>query len=115
MRHVLTILVFFGLIVACRFSSAAEPVSHDYKVVAPPVEWKLDPFYKKCVMIEGLPIASSEKVNDYALKEAAYIVDSMLVHRRDIIKALVDQKVHIAIMAYDEFQTDLAGIRLYEK
>ena len=41
------------------------------KVVAPPEELKLPAFYKKYVSANGYPIVASEKVSDFALKEAA--------------------------------------------
>ena len=42
-----------------------------YTISKPPAELKLNPFYKKYVSAGGYPIVSSQRVNDYALKEAA--------------------------------------------
>ncbi len=95
------------LCVAARFAAAAETAAPNYDVATPPPALKLDPFYKKCVMLDGLPIVASERTSDYALKEAAFLVDQMLVNRRDVIKALAEQGVHVSIMARDEFQTTL--------
>ncbi len=80
--------------------------------VAPPVEsvrseFKLAPFYEKCVMAGGLPIVSSNKVHDAALHEAADIVRNMLRGRDDLLQALFRNKVRIAIMAPTEFTTDI--------
>lgn len=78
-------------------------------VTAPPVElvkeWKLDPFYKKHVSAGGFPIVSGEKVSDFALLEARYLIDNMLDGREDIRKRLIVSKVRFAIMAVDEFTT----------
>ena len=79
----------------------------DYRVAEPPKSWNLDPFYKKCVEVDGLPIVSSEKASDYALKEAAYLVGQMLGARKDVIEAMVGNKVHVAVMAVSERTVDI--------
>ena len=59
-------------------------------VTAPPKKLGLDPFYAKCLNLDGYLICSSEKVDDYALREAAYLIDTMLAQRPDILRALAD-------------------------
>ncbi|WP_435011554.1 hypothetical protein P12x_002870 [Tundrisphaera lichenicola] len=76
-------------------------------IVEPPKSWSLDPFYQKCIEVDGLPILASGKVSDYALKEAAYLVGRMLEGRRDVIDAMVKDKVRVAVMAFDERTTDI--------
>ena len=61
----------------------------EFEVTAPPAELKIDPFYKKYVSANGLPVIASEKVNDYALKEAAFLITEMLALRPDILAAMV--------------------------
>ena len=46
-----------------------------YKVTAPPAALNLDPFYKKYISAKGYSIVSSDKVSDYALYEATYLVN----------------------------------------
>lgn len=75
--------------------------------VIKPAEDQFDPFYKKLVLVHGYPIVSSEKVNDYALKEAAYLIDLLLKHRPDVLKALVKNKSRLAIMAHNEYTMDI--------
>src|SRR5438132_14118341 len=57
-------------------------------VIPPPsalVEaFHLSPFYKKCRILDGLPILASEKVSDDAIREAAFIVNKMLADRDDV-------------------------------
>src|SRR6187399_2514344 len=77
------------------------------QVTKPPAEMALDPFYEKYVSADGYPIVSSGKVNDYALKEAAYVVIMMLVKRPDVRDAMIKSGSRLAIMAYNEFTTDL--------
>ena len=67
----------------------------------------LDPFYQQQIKVGGFAIVSSDKVSDFAMKEAASIVGSMLKDRPDVLKALNDEKVRLAIMAIDEFTSDV--------
>lgn len=73
----------------------------------PPAEWKLSPFYKKCIMLEGLPIVSSEKVPDRALEEAYRLAKIMLARIPEARKELIRQKVRIAVMAVSEQTLDI--------
>lgn len=82
---------------------SAEP----YPVVAPPAELKAKAFYKKYVDAGGYPILASGTVNDYALKEAAFLVDKMLAKRPDIKRAMVASGSRMLILAHNEFTTDL--------
>ena len=84
--------------------SAEKP--QEYKVTAPP-KGKYDEFYKKYVSAQGMPIVASEKVSDYALLEAAYLIDILLEGRDDIRKAIIDSGTRFAIMAPDELTTDI--------
>jgi hypothetical protein len=78
-----------------------------YPVTAPPAELNLDPFYKKYVSASGYPIVSSEKVNDYALREAAYLVDMLLAKRPDVRAAMIASGSRLIVIAHDEFTTDI--------
>jgi hypothetical protein len=98
------------LVAACCLAIAPVASSaHDspWRVTPPPPELALAPFYKKYVSVDGYPIVASEKVNDYALKEAAYLVDQMLSARRDLREAMIGGGSHLTVMAYDEFTTDV--------
>jgi hypothetical protein len=77
----------------------------DYRVSAPPAELKLPEFYGKHVSASGYPIVSSKTVNDYALKEAAFIVDQMLARRPDVRKAMIASGSRLVVIAYNEFTT----------
>ncbi len=78
-----------------------------FEVTAPPAELKLDPFYQKYTSSSGYPIIASEKVNDYALREAAYIGDLMLARRPDVRDAMIHSGSRLVVMAYDQFTTDI--------
>ncbi len=77
------------------------------EVTAPPPELKVPDFYKKYISASGFPIVASDKVNDYALKEAAYILDLMLAKRPDVREAMIKSGARLSIMGYKEFTTDL--------
>lgn len=79
----------------------------DVRVTVPPAELKVDPFHKKYIDAGGYPIVASEKVNDYALKEAAYLVDLMLAKRPDVRAAMIKSGSRLCIIAHNEFTTDV--------
>ena len=99
-----------GALATSTVWGAARPQSRP-AVTPPPKELVerlgLSPFYKKHVSVGGLPIISSEKVNDFALLEAAYLVERMLDGRDDLLQAIVRNKVRVVIMARDEFTCDV--------
>lgn len=78
-----------------------------YVVTAPPAELKLAAVYVNYVSASGYPIVGSAKVNDYALKEAAYLVDLLLANRPDVRKAMIASGSRLIVMAHDELTTDL--------
>jgi hypothetical protein len=63
-------------------------------------------FYTQRVTANGYPIVASARVNPYALKEAAYLVDLMLAKRPDVREAMIQSGSRLAILAWDEFTTD---------
>ncbi len=91
------------------------PLRRHLEVTAPPPELKVDPFYRKYVDAYGLPILSSGKVNDYALREAGFLVTEMLALRPDILKAMIKSGSQLHVMAYNEYTTDLPGWKWLEK
>jgi hypothetical protein len=86
-------------------SATAEPP----RVGTPPADLvealHLSPFYRKYVGAGGFPVLGSESVSDFALLEAAYLVNHMLDGRDDIRQALIANKVRFAVMAYNELTT----------
>lgn len=92
----------------CLFGlGVAEENNDPIKVIAPPKELRLDPFYKKYLDADGIPIISSEKVDDKAFIVAHEIIIKMLSKRDDIKKAMVENKARVAIRATSEKNTDI--------
>ena len=89
---------------AVELESSSVPV---HQVTSPPAELKLAPFYKKYLDAGGYPIVSSAKVNDYALREAAYLVDMMLSERPDLRQAMIESGSRLIVIAHSEFTTDI--------
>jgi hypothetical protein len=100
------LLAGFGLL-----ASAVTAMAADFTVGPVPdavrAEFQLAPFYQKYVSAGGLPVVGSAKVNDAALAECAWIVMQMLQRRPDVLEALAKGKVRFAIMAHEEYTTDI--------
>ena len=63
-------------------------------------------FYTQHIEAHGYPIVGSAKVNPYALKEAAYLVDLMLAKRPDVRDAMIKSGSRMCVLAWNEFTTD---------
>ncbi|MCB1204608.1 MAG: hypothetical protein KDN18_10140, partial [Verrucomicrobiae bacterium] len=63
-------------------------------------------FYTQRIEAHGYPIVASAKVNPYALKEAAYLIDLMLAKRPDVREAMIQSGSRLCILAWNEFTTD---------
>jgi len=64
-------------------------------------------FYTQSVSANGFPVVASAKVNPYALKEAAFIVNQMLANRPEVREAMIKSGARVCVMAYNEYTTDL--------
>jgi len=84
-------------------------------IAAPPATLGLDPFYKKYADAFGIPVVSSEKVDDDALLMARDIVNYMLVKRPDVRAVLVERKARLLVMDQTEGETDLPERRDWKK
>lgn len=103
--------VLFSLIAASltflqtpAYSQASPAVR---EITAPPAELKIPAFYKKYIDASGYPIIASATVNDYALREAAYLTDMMLVNIPEVRDAMIKSGSRMSILAWNEFTTDL--------
>ena len=91
-----------GFPVAGAASDAVGPVPESVRR-----EFKLASFYQKFIDLDGLPVVGSTNVSDFALREAAWIVRRMLTNRADILHAMASNNVRLAVMAWNEFTTDV--------
>jgi cyclophilin family peptidyl-prolyl cis-trans isomerase len=68
----------------------------------------LDPdFYRKHIVVYGFPIVSSERVSDFALREAADILRRMMAGNPGLLTEMARNQVRLVIMAHDEYTTDV--------
>ena len=72
----------------------------------------LSGFYRKYVVVGGFSIVGSPKVSDFALKEAAYLIDKMTIKHPEYLQKLAENKVRFSIMARNEFTTIFPSIRI---
>ena len=79
----------------------ATPLPH------PPTSVGLDPFYRKYLDADGLPIVASAEVTDAALHRAREIIDEVLANRSDLRATMAGLRVRVAVMAESEVLTDL--------
>ena len=103
--------LIIALAMAITMGSLHGAVDKLGKVTAPPKDivksLKLDPFYQKYINACGVAVVSSDKVSDYAMLEAAYLIGKMLEDRPDIGKAMAANKVRMVIMGVNEFTADV--------
>ncbi|WP_395336123.1 glycoside hydrolase [Novosphingobium sp. BL-8H] len=101
-------------------SAAAAPVQKADAVpgdaVGPvPASLGLDPFYRKFLDADGIPVVSSAKVPDKALRIARDIVLAETSERPDIRRELVRSGARVGVMAIDEGTMDLPEQRDWKK
>lgn len=100
----------FISLLTCCFAFGIQ--QEDSVTVSPPSKeirekFKLDDFYHKHVLIDGFPIVGSKDVSDAAIREAKWIVGKMLDGRSDILKAMAANNTRLAVMAFNEYTTDI--------
>ena len=73
--------------------------------------YELDPYYEQWINVGGLPVITSAKVNPYALKEAAWIIEKMIGHRPEVLRAMVGNKARFSVIAHTEIITEIPEYR----
>ena len=75
--------------------------------------FELDLYYEQWINVGGLPVIASAKVNPYALKEAAWLIERMIGHRPDVLRAMVKNKARLSVIPYTEVITEIPEYRSY--
>ena len=78
-------------------------------VTEPPAALGLDPFYTKHIDA-ALPVVGSSEVSDETLRRAALVFGQIVANRPDIIRALAQQRVRLAVYALTETIADLPEV-----
>lgn len=86
---------------------AGEVTPPSYEITTPPGGQNIPDFYQKFTHVGGYPIVASAAVNDYALKEAAFLIHTLLAGRADLLEALVQSGSRFCILGVNEYTTDL--------
>lgn len=63
-------------------------------------------FYKQFADA-GIPVVASQKVNPFALREAAFLINNMIGHRPELVKAMALSGSRFAVKGIKEFTTDI--------
>jgi len=99
-------MMLFSILMLLGLMATSAPA--DDLVVSPPTpEMKLDAIYTKTIRANGYLIIATKNTSDYALKEAAYLVNQMLANRPDVREAMIKSGSRMCILAHNEFTTDL--------
>jgi hypothetical protein len=95
---------------ACAFGADA-PADYQVKPLTDELagQYKLAPsFYKKCTRVQGILIATSGRVSDYAHREAAYQFDMVMkCLDPNVAQRIRDRKLLCLIIGATEFTSDL--------
>src|SRR5262245_50652527 len=103
-------LLVLGMGAALAFGQDKPPLVSTFEaamISAPPADLGFDPFYKKYTDAFGIPIVSSDKVDDAALLMARDIVNYMLLKRTDARDVMLSKKSRVLVMAKTENEMDL--------
>jgi len=123
MRFILLFIVSVVLLTACNSRSSQESKEIGQKstttteysiqypecvITSPPDSLHLDPFYKKYVCVNGIPLISSWRVPDSCIQQAfktLYAMTSMLSD--DVLESMKRGHARVGIMARYEGTTDI--------
>lgn len=99
--------------VSCLFGLSCKKTSTDAvsEVTAPPASLGLDPFYKKYLDAGGIPIVSSENVNDQALLNARTIVNDMIKNIPTVKAAMIANHIRVGVIGVTERPTQMPEYR----
>lgn len=76
-------------------------------VTSPPDSLGLDPFYKKYLNANGIPVLSSDNVPDEALVKVRDMANYMLKNIPEVRSKMISYHARIGIMSKDEVTTDI--------
>lgn len=99
------------LLGSCSKKSASDSSTPATEVKAPPAALGLDPFYKKYLDADGIPVISSEKVADEALIRARVIVRNMIKMIPDAKAKMIANKMRVGIIGKTERPTQMPEYR----
>jgi hypothetical protein len=87
------------------------PLRRQPSVMAPPVTFKIDPYYTKFTFAREFTVLGSRQVSDAALLRANDTIRKMFAYRHDILKALIADGARLVVLGRTEKLTDLPEFR----
>lgn len=84
-----------------------DPNADSCNISAPPENIDISPFYKKYCSLYGVPIVSSNSVDDAALKRAWSLASKMVGSNHNYLSTLTKAGIVIAIIGKNEKTTDI--------
>jgi hypothetical protein len=111
MRKIFIAIACLAIVLGCKKSSDNSSTPPTTILSAPPASLGLDKFYKKYIDADGIPIVSSEKVDDLALIKAKSIVSYMVKMIPDAKAKMILNKLRIGIIGETEKPTQMPEYR----
>lgn len=114
------ILALFGsLVTACRSDetlfvgtyTAGEDPACVRAPSAPTPELELDAFYEQSLNASGIPVLGSAKVDPRALTQACIIVSHLVSVKPEVLAAMVERKLRVAVIGTSEVLTNIPEYR----
>ena len=69
--------------------------------------FELSPLFQQWIDVEGFPVVASAQVNPYTIKEATWLTQQMIGHRRDVLQALVQNRARFSLIIHNEIPTQI--------
>ena len=108
MKNLIVFLLVTVVILSGCKKSAPNPASNpDPDITAPPASLNLNPFYKKYLDADGIPVISSDKVAGDALRKARDIITYMLKNIPDAKAKMILNKIRVGIIGVTERPTQM--------
>ncbi|HYE31803.1 MAG TPA: hypothetical protein VEH27_10260 [Methylomirabilota bacterium] len=103
----LACLVLLSTFVESQASSVTRPPDTFFDLVPAKHRESARKFYTKHLSVDGLPVAAAAEVDDKALHRTQEIVTNLLAGRRDILQAMVSNRMYLIIIGKDQVYTDM--------
>jgi alpha-glucosidase len=87
------------------------PLQKQPSVIAPPARFKIDPYYTKFTWAREFPVVG-RSASDAAMLNANDTIRKMFAYRHDILKALINDGVKLAVLGKGESLGDLPECRV---
>lgn len=103
------LITTFSILTLLPAAADADPFRVSAITDAQAEDYDLDrAFFKKTAMVQGILIATSDRISDYAILESAYLFDHIMKSINPEVAARIrEQKVLCILVGHDEFTSDI--------